>query len=287
MSDATARLRAALGARRDLGVLAALVIAALLFPRRAPAPVMALGVLGYAAVALHAIGVMLVYQTDGIINFAQVQLGAVGATFFVVFARYQPVLTLVHDHCPVCIERMTPAMYRWNFVVAAVLGVVVSLALGWLVSTLLVRRFASAPRLVATVATVFLVPVLGLVQRAMTNGLVTSEQKDLTAGAVSLAAPGAPFSVSFRWGKVVFGLPSLLLAVLLAVAVAVVWVFLRRTASGRALRAVADNPPRAATLGMNVPRVKNRAWVLASGLSAAAMIAGAMTSGAPKPARSA
>lgn len=276
------RVHAALSGRRELVVLAALVVAALAFPNGAPAGFRALGTLGFAAIALQAIGLMLVYRTDGILNFAQVQIGMVGATFFVLFARYEPVLALVQNRCPACLEQITPAMYRWNFVVAAVLGIAVSLIIGWLVSTLLVRRLSSAPRLVATVATVFLIPVLGLVQRAMTNGLVTRDQRALTAGAASLAAPDLPFRVSFRWGPVVFGLPHVLLAVLLVLAVAIVWAFLRRTKSGRALRAVADNPSRAATLGMDVPRVKNRAWVIASGLSGAAAIVGAMSIGTPE-----
>ncbi|MFN2642309.1 MAG: hypothetical protein ABR548_10560 [Actinomycetota bacterium] len=269
--------------RRELSVLAAMIVAVLFFPRQAPAGSHALAVLAGAALALHAIGLMLVYQTDGILNFSQVQIGAVGATFFVLFARYAPLLTLAHNACPSCIERRTPAMYAWNYLAAALLGIGVSIALGWLVSTLVIRRFAQQPRLVATVATVFLVPVLGLLQRGMANVMLTTEQRELSGGTASLGAPTQPVHASFHWGNVVFGLPQMFLIGLLVVAIAIVWVFLRKSASGRALRAVADNPARASTLGMEVSRIRNRAWVIAAGLSGAVMVIGAMTAGAAQP----
>jgi branched-chain amino acid transport system permease protein len=275
------RAAAAAAGRRELGVLVAMLVAVAAFPNRPPGGVVALAVLGGAAVALQAIGLLLVYQTDGILNFAQVQIGAVGATFFVLFARYTPVLELIRSACPVCIDRVTPTMARWNYLVAAILGLVVSMLVGWLLSVVLVRRFASAPRLVVTVATIFVVPVLGLLQRTMANTMTTVEQRELTAGAASLAAPNAPLSFSLRWDPAVFGLPHFVLAVMLVGAVVLVWAFLRRSTSGASLRAVADNPDRAATLGLDVPRVKSRAWLIAAGLSGAAGIAGAMAVGAP------
>jgi ABC-type branched-subunit amino acid transport system permease subunit len=271
----------ALGSRRELAVLAAMLVAVLAFPNRIPGGVAALAILLGAGLALQAIGLILVYQTDGILNFAQLQIGVVGATFFVLFARYTPVLGLVRSACPVCIEDITPSMVRWNYLAGAILGLILSIFVGWLVSTVLVRRLASSPRIVVTVATVFLIPVLGLLQRMMANVLVTQDQRDLSGGAASLSAPGVPVNLSFRWGSVVFGPPHILLGILLIVAGTIVWIFLRRTSSGASLRAVGDNPDRAATLGLDVPRIKSRAWVIASGLSGALGILTAMVAGAP------
>ncbi|HVL32821.1 MAG TPA: hypothetical protein VM600_04490, partial [Actinomycetota bacterium] len=112
--------------------LIAMVLPVFFFPRRMPGSVVALGVLGGLILALHGIGLLLVYQSDRIINFSQIQIGALGATFFVVFARYMPVFELIRNACPTCIERVTPAMYRWNYVIAAVGGIALSLLVGWL-----------------------------------------------------------------------------------------------------------------------------------------------------------
>ncbi|MCA1830134.1 MAG: ABC transporter permease [Actinobacteria bacterium] len=276
------RARALIAERGEIvGVLAAMIVAAFSFPHLMPAAVATLGTLGGLALGLHALGLMLVYRTDGIINFAQVQIGAVGATFFVLFARYVPVLTAIRRACPSCIERITPLEYRINYVFAAIGGLLVSILMGWLISVLVMRRFANAARLIPTVATLFLVPVLGLAQRALGNGLVTQEQREASGGAVTLGAPTSPSRFSFRWGPAVFGLPQILLAVVVVVALAAVTYYLRRTRSGTSLRAVADNPSRAATLGINVAKVKNRAWVIAAALSGAASILAAMTAGAP------
>lgn len=274
-----ARAIGSLKERRELVIVFAMLIAALAFGRM-PGAVAGLGALAGAMLAVHAIGMLLIYQTDRIINFAQVQIGAVGATFFVIFARYGPVIELVRQVCPSCIERVTPAMYRWNYVIAAIVGVGVSAILGWLTATVLVRRFASASRLVTTVATLFLVPVLGLAQRAMAAGMVTDRQRELTSGAVILGAPFFPWTFSFRWGPAVFGIPQLVAAFVAVVAIAGVWVFLSRTTSGTSLRAVADAPDRASTLGLDVARIKSRAWMITGALSGAVAVTLAITAGA-------
>src|SRR3954453_14618942 len=51
-----------------------------------------LGVLYGAGIALQSIGVVLVYKANRIVNFAQVQLGAVGAALFVHLASHRTFL---------------------------------------------------------------------------------------------------------------------------------------------------------------------------------------------------
>ncbi|MHB8513318.1 MAG: ABC transporter permease subunit [Actinomycetota bacterium] len=263
----------------EIGFFASVLVVALL--SRMPSSVGALGLLNGAVIALNAIGMLLIMRTDRIINFAQVQIGIVGATLFVIFARYLPLLSALHNMCPACLERVTPFEYKVNYVVGAFLGIGLSILLGWLCSTVLMRRLSSQSRLIATVATLFLVPVLGLVQRLLENVLVTSDQKQLASGVVVISAPYLPWTGGFRWGPAIFGIPQLLTLLCAGGGVALVWWFMRRTTSGASLRAVADNADRAETLGLNSAKIRSRAWVLSAAVSGIAATTVALTQGAP------
>ena len=81
--------------------------------------------------------------------------------------------------------------------------------------------------------------------------------------AVATARPLRAFGLRFNHEQLI-GIGVSLAALLL------VWLLLNRSAQGRAMRAVADNPALAAVRGIDQVRVRRLAWAVAGGLAAVA-----------------
>src|SRR5438067_12953517 len=113
-----------------LGAIAFLLFTQVLYP--APPAILFLGAVLGSLSALIAMGVVLVYRANRIINFAQGDLGAVAGLF--------GVLLISGPH--------------WPFFLSVVIGLLAALVLGAVVEFVFVRRFASSPRLILTVATI-------------------------------------------------------------------------------------------------------------------------------------
>jgi branched-chain amino acid transport system permease protein len=202
------------------------------------------GVLLYGAVigclyGLIAVGVVLVYRANRVVNFAQAGLGAAPAVL--------ALLLLTDKGVP--------------YLVALPVAIVGALALGALVEVAFIRRFASAPRLVLAVVTIGVAQLLAYVEFQVPKWV---------SGDV---LPPNEFPTPFSGGTVtiggtVFSGDSLVAVVVSTGAVAGLAVFLRRTRLGTAIRASAENPERAALLGIPVARVWLVVWMLAAVLSA-------------------
>ena len=144
---AASRLDAALrnehvkfGQRVACAVLAFLIFTKFVFP--APNAILFQGAVLGSLSALIAVGIVLVYRANRIINFAQGDLGAVAGVLSV---------SLIVG-------------YEWPFWPALVVGLAAGIALGAVVEFLFVRRFAKAPRLILTVATIGIAQVLAGLQ---------------------------------------------------------------------------------------------------------------------------
>lgn len=70
-----------------------------------PAPVYALGLVGGAAIALHAIGIVLVYRANRVINFAQIQMGVTAGLLFVRLVGHRTFIRGVAAICPACVPQ--------------------------------------------------------------------------------------------------------------------------------------------------------------------------------------
>src|SRR3954447_9970718 len=132
----TARLRPLLWA---VALLAAWPLVAALLPHGAPVGVVLTGVVLGAANGLLAIGLILIYRTNRIVNFAYGSLGSVAGLFGVELYLHS----------------------RWNYFLAMGVAVALGLVLGGIVELVVIRRFARSSRLVLTVATIGLAQVLG------------------------------------------------------------------------------------------------------------------------------
>lgn len=232
---ASARAAGATGA-----FLAAWALAAALLPQGAPVGIVVQGVVQGAPAALTALGLILVWRAQRVVNFSAAALGALAGGFSVrAFSEWQ-----------------------WPYWAVVLLAPVFGLLVGLVVEVAIIRRFASASRLVLGVATLGLTQLLG--------GL------DLLVGK-SVFGVSAAFSAGYdtplsdhtaRLGSVTFNGDQLLNVVVVPVAAAALAWFLRSSLAGVAIRGAAENEERARLLGIPVRRLHALVWGIVGALSA-------------------
>ena len=266
-----ARLRTARSRNESL-LLLALLVAPLAFGlggKSVTLGIYGLGVVSGAALAMHALGVVLVYRSNRIIDFAQFSFGAAAAGVFSVLVNGQPLLRMTRAVCPPCLGETTPTQAHVNYVISALLSLGLSIGLAWFVYRVVVRRFENAPRLVLTVATIFLAQALPIIT-ALVGKYGLTEQQAQDSGALGGAVkPPVDVTLTVSQGgtPVLFHLPELLtLVVGLAAAVAVI-TWMRRSSTGTAIRAASEDAGRAATLGIDVAGVTSKVWLIVGLLS--------------------
>ncbi len=267
--------------RADLVVLAAVVLAVPFLPGGVPGGIYGTGIVAGGALALHAAGLILVYRSNRIINFAQVQIGVVAAVLFRLLIEHGTLLRALGPVCDSCADRPARWLVHLQYWVALGLALVLAAGVAWVVYHGVVRRFARAPRLVLTVATIGIAQLLGSIQEALPGVMASARQRELDQIPRGIAAP-PPVDASFTWSPATFRLSDILSVAVAAAAIAGVLWFLRRSRTGIGVRAAAENPDRAGTLGMDVGRLTGRVWLIAGALSGAAALLSAMSTASPE-----
>ncbi|MBA2608856.1 MAG: ABC transporter permease [Actinobacteria bacterium] len=209
-------------------------------PRGMPLGIILVGAVFGALNALIAIGIVLVFKANKVVNFAQAEFGAVAAVLAIEFKL----------------------KLHWNYFLAIGAGLVIAVVLGALVEMLVIRRFRQAPRLILAVATIGLAQILNGISVIIPlkwSGLIAERFE-------------TPFDVRFKIFPVVFsGDHVLVMIVVPAVLIALTW-FLRYTDYGVAIRAAAENGDRANLLGIPVARLSTVVWAISGLLSALAVV---------------
>ena len=236
-----AQLRGALAAAVLLVVLVNAVLPHLHVPGttsghwETPLPYVVLGLIQGMVYGLLAVGLVLVYRSNRIINFAHGQIGAFGAALFATFA--------VSGHLPYYVA-LLPAL--------ACAG-----GAGYLTELLVIRRLRSAPPLMSVVAT------LGVGQLLLALvGVVNSK-----AGAGQLF-PAPSLLPTFFVGALKVTTSYLAMLIFAPVIVAAVGLFLKYSKAGIGVRAAASNPDAARMSGIFSGRMSGLVWSLAGGLAA-------------------
>ncbi|MGI8794395.1 MAG: ABC transporter permease, partial [Acidimicrobiales bacterium] len=282
----------------EIVALAALLGITFVLPGRIPpAGVYVAALVTGAALALQSLGLVLVYRSNRVINFAQIQMGSAAGLLLVELSVRRQFLVWMHAVCTPCLptpsgpvnpgfgldptelttsERAAFAATGWlvtaNYVLSVLVALIVVAVVVFLLYHLVVKRFADAPRLILTVVSIGLAEVFAVITGQLPR--VFGADQPLSAAAT------LPFSWRLTVGRSVFGAPDVLQVLIAVAAVAgLVW-FFRRSTTGVALRGVADNPTRAETLGVPVGRVTARAWVIAGLLSASVSMLNAAAIGA-------
>jgi branched-chain amino acid transport system permease protein len=231
-----------------VGTMLVLIWVGFLFPT--PPSMVFLGATLGALNALVAMGIVLIYRANRIINFAQGDLGAIAAVL---------AISLI----------VGPG---WNFFLALGAGLLAALAIGAIVEFAIIRRFAKSPRLILTVATIGLSSILAggqlLLPRAF--GYTTAPQNFQLP--INIRLEWFPYTYHFGHVMVFIAVPAVALGLA---------AFFRFTRVGIAVRAAAESADRASLLGVPVKRVGTLVWVIASGLSAVAILIKAPIVGVP------
>jgi branched-chain amino acid transport system permease protein len=225
-----------------LGVVVFLAWAEVIHQPRLPAEILILGLVFGSLNGLSSLGLVLIYRTNRVINFAQAEIGGVTAVLAaeLILVRGWPVLP--------------------SFAIALATAVLAA----FLIERLVVRVFFNAPRLVLTVATIGVAQVLAAIQLLMPAwfGVPLS----------TLIAVPAPISASFNVGVASFDGSAILALAVSPLLAAALFVFLRRTMLGSAIRAAAEDSGRARSLGIPVKRLSTLVWVLSGAVSGFAAI---------------
>jgi ABC-type branched-subunit amino acid transport system permease subunit len=183
---------------------------------------------------LLAMGLVLIYKTNRVLNFAQGQLGVVAAVFLV--------------KCAVD--------FGFNYWFSLVLAVALAGSMG-AISELVLRRLFNRPRVLVMVATIGLSQVL----------FVFTALPFILPKHLSAPFP-VPIHLSFTLGGFVFT-PGAVLTLIVAPIVAVAFaLFIRYSPWGLAMRAMSENADSARLSGVWVRRASTMAWTLAAVLSA-------------------
>src|SRR3954447_21403636 len=138
---------------------------------------------------LLAMGLVLVYRTNRIINFAQGALGAFAAT----------------------LAGWLVQRWGWPFYAAVLVALTAAVASSAFVEWAIVRRFAKAPRLILTVATIGIAQILGAVELIIAA---------LNHNATFKHQFKSPISKSFQFGQVAFTGDHLLVLLVTPVVIA-------------------------------------------------------------------
>ena len=291
--------------RPELGLVLALVGVVALLPDGLPLGIVGIGVVSGCLLALHAMGIVLLYSRTRVLSFAQFGLGAGAAVLFFVWVQYNQFAVLAEgvcrclapdgsglgdlQHAPDAFREHLLATAPWvvvaNALVSAALGIFLAADTGRQVFLWLAVLFGRAPRIVPTIATLAFAILLGGAAGLLTlrteevlgrrpfgwfpygprPGTGIEGRQPLPEG--TFEAPYAD-AVGFQLaGGARFQLYDLLAVALTVLALAaLVWRF-ERGRRGLASRATAADLERAATLGVDVIKESKGPWQVAGALS--------------------
>jgi len=207
-----------------------------------------------ALYGLVGVGIVLIYRTARIINFAAAAIGAVPA-----------IAALLLD-----VESGVP------YLIVLPLALLGAPLLGALVDVFVIRRFSKSPRLILTVVTI------GVAQSLAALGFFVPVWMGARAGEIpNVPTPFDSFALHNGRGEPVLTGNQIWALVVTVVIALLLGLFLRYTRIGIALRASAENADRAALLGIPVKRVQTAAWMIAGVLGGMAIFVQAPLIGVP------
>ena len=222
-----------------------------------------------AVLALNAIAVTVIYSTVRILNLAH------GDVFALVTALVTTTLNFIGVRAnwpPLVLAAVLAGMLAF----AIGFGVLLSAGIEWAAFRPFRGRSRLAP-LIATLGLSFILYQVGLVWRTFQASFIRGEHRSVP-GLPEVPTDGIPnllpnVNLVQALGlhlKVVFGASDLFVLLVAAVFVVVTAYVLQRTATGRAIRAAAQNPELAEIVGINLNATIRRAFMLGGGLAGVA-----------------
>jgi ABC-type branched-subunit amino acid transport system ATPase component/ABC-type branched-subunit amino acid transport system permease subunit len=216
------------------------MLASLLQPHIATANLVFIGVVRGLIVALIAMGIVLVYRSTRVINFAVADLGVPAAALLALMA----------------------GKAGWPYWPSLVLAIAAGTLAGTVVELAVIRRLFRAPRVIVLVATI------GVAELARA---ITLTLPNYRTGQVQTTFP-SPISGEWHVGSVTVEGPQLLVLVVVPLITLGLWWLLGHTRFGVSVRASATNPDLARLTGINPKLVSTAIWSIAGFLSAVSII---------------
>lgn len=188
--------------------------------------------------AILSAGVVLVYRSTGVLNFAQGEIGAFGVAIFALFK----------------------AGYGIPYWLSFFLAVAISALIAMIIDLTVMRRLFHSPRLVPLIATIGIAQLLLVARLELPN-----------------AAPKArfplPFDVSWRLtDSILLVSRDVLVLVVAPLTIIALAMFMTRTKFGMMVRASASNPDTARVFGISVKLASTIVWTLAGAFAAVTAI---------------
>ena len=199
-------------------------------------------------IALVAMGIVLVYRSSRVINFA---VGAIGV----------PATALLG---------LMAGTHHWPYWPALVCAVAVGTLSGTVVELGVIRRLFNAPRVIVLVATIGVAELAQAVALALPNYRTGTLQTSFPSPFKGEWHPGAGVTVQGAQLLALVAVPLITLGL---------WWLLGHTRFGEAVRASVSNPDLARLTGINPKMVSTGVWTIAGFLSAVAVILIATDSG--------
>jgi ABC-type branched-subunit amino acid transport system ATPase component/branched-subunit amino acid ABC-type transport system permease component len=227
------------------------VIGALLLPKGLPVEVIIPGLITGGLSSLTAMGLVLIFRSTRIINFAQANMGGIVATLVVLLVE----------------------VTHWNYWAAVGTGLLVAVVLGAQIEKAFIANFSKAPRLIVTVVTI------GIAQLLAAGTIFLQHAFNRNGRIGSIVPFHSPVGGRLSVGTLLLtGDHFIAIAAIPLVLAGLAW-FLTRTDAGIGARAAADSSERAQLLGIPVRRLSMLTWAIASVMSAMGAILSAGVQG--------
>ncbi len=214
--------------------------ASLLQPHIWTANLIFIGVVRGLIVSLIAMGIVLVYRSSRVINFAVADLGVPAAALLALMA----------------------GKAHWPYWPSLFLAVAAGTLAGTVVELAVIRRLFKAPRVIVLVATI------GVAELARA---VTLTLPNYRTGSLQTAFP-SPITGDWHVGSVTVEGSQLLVLIVVPVIAAGLWWLLGHTRFGISVRASASNSDLARLTGISPKLVSTAIWTIAGFLSAVSII---------------
>jgi branched-chain amino acid transport system permease protein len=215
-----------------------------------------LGIVGGSVYGLLALGLVILYKSNRIFNFAQAEFGTIAA--LTAFFGLNGQLFGIPWHMP--------------WIVAILVGIFLGTLSAVLTERLVIRPLFSQPKVILVVGTVGVLLAAIAVENLVfpASGVATLPAfNDPRGGAVE-----SPHDPAFRVGFASYNVnwQQVLTLVLLVVMALAAVMFFRRSRYGTAILAVSQEPTAAQTVGISISRVSLLTWTLAGFLGSVAGI---------------
>ncbi len=205
-----------------------------------------IGVINGLIIALIAMGIVLIYRSSRVINFAVGDLGVPAAALLVI---------MVSQH-------------HWPYWPALISVLVLGTLAGAVVELTVIRRLFKAPRVIVLVATIGVAELAQAVTRAL-PGFKTG---NLEIAGRRLEAFPSPISGSWQVGSITISGGQILALILVPITTVGLWWLLGHTKFGEAVRASVANPDLARLTGISPKLVSTAVWSIAGFLSALSVV---------------